>query len=149
MSKIDYSSLINGDEEEVIVQETPAAFNLTRAVNWTTWGTQTGHSDDKFSVIDKKKNIEINEEQVNVTQEHRAQYIPFEMDRFYDGIDFAYKSISIQYERADGQGAEDVAVNTQYSEDKIRFGWLLKNEATSAAGDLNFEIHVSGYGPDE
>jgi hypothetical protein len=67
MPKIDYSSLINGDEEEVIVQETPAAFNMARTTE--NWNDIPGHDryynlsnnnligDEDVSTVDKTKQI--------------------------------------------------------------------------------------------
>ena len=45
------------------------------------------YSDEHISYVDEKKNVTVNDFQVNLTQEENSQYIPFEMNRYYDGID--------------------------------------------------------------
>lgn len=43
--------------------------------------------DEKISTIDENKNIELDESQVNLTQEENSQYVRFKMFRRYDGVD--------------------------------------------------------------
>ena len=44
-------------------------------------------SDSDISVINDRKDIALNQNQINITQEENSQYIPFEMPRYYDGFD--------------------------------------------------------------
>jgi hypothetical protein len=148
MSKVDYSSLIN--EDEIAVSEA-STFGLTRESGWISLSQgvspTSSYHDEKPLIIDNKKNIAVNDEQINVTQENRGQYISFEMNRTYDGIDFGdggVTQISIYYVNADGNSAEDIAYDARYNDEKLRFGWLLTDRATAVTGDLNFEIHISG-----
>ena len=45
------------------------------------------HIDEKYSTIDNQKNIIMDSNQINITQEENSQYIPFRMPRYYDGVD--------------------------------------------------------------
>lgn len=50
-----------------------------------TW--YSSYRDDKYSSIDELKNIKLDESQINITQEKNSQFIPFQMPRYYDGVD--------------------------------------------------------------
>ena len=101
-------------------------------------------SDDNISVINNKKDIVLNEEQINITHEENSQYIPFEMPRRYDGYDLTNAAISIHYETKSGDHGAVDAVNVSYNNEKIRFGWLVNADATKEVGRLKFEIHATG-----
>ena len=59
------------------------------------------YSDDQWSYIDKNKDIQLDANQINITQESNSQVIPFEMPRYYDGIDLLQMTIQIHYLNAD------------------------------------------------
>jgi hypothetical protein len=101
-------------------------------------------SDDKISLIDENKDITIDASQINISQESKSQFIPFEMPRYYDGIDLTRMAISIHFTNSDKQHAASPAVNVQYNNDKIRFAWLVDGNATHIDGNLQFEIHADG-----
>lgn len=101
-------------------------------------------SDDNISTINDKKDILLNEKQINITQEENSQYIPFEMNRYYDGYDLVSAVISIHYETKTGLHGASKAVNVTFNNNKIRFGWLVDAGATLDAGTLQFEIHAYG-----
>lgn len=105
------------------------------------------YEDDHISYIDDKKNVKIDENQINLTQENRSQYIPFEMFRYYDGIDLKNMQLSIYYLNPDNAEGESEPINVRYSDTKIRFGFLLPAEATAVAGKLRFEIWAKGTNP--
>jgi len=100
--------------------------------------------DDKISYIDENKNITIDPSQVNISQEINSQFIPFEMMQKYDGIDLSGMTISIHYTRKDGTHGESSPVNVEHSGEKIRFVWLVDEQATCVVGNLKFEIHADG-----
>lgn len=100
--------------------------------------------DDNYSFVDDKKNIELNEKQFNISQEENSQFIPFEMPRYYDGIDLSKNTLSIHYDRSDGAHGVSFPVNVLYSDDKIRFAWLADSGVTGFAGKIKFEIHATG-----
>ena len=100
--------------------------------------------DSKMSIIDGDKNIRLDGSQFNITQEANSQYIPFEMNRRYDGFDLTQAVISIHYQTKGGKHGASKPVNVTYNDDKIRFGWLVDAGATADAGQLKFEIHAYG-----
>lgn len=101
-------------------------------------------SDDNISTINDRKEIALNDKQINITQEENSQYIPFEMGRYYDGYDLVNAVISIHYETKTGLHGSSKAVNVTFNNNKIRFGWLVDAGATIDAGTLAFEIHAYG-----
>lgn len=112
-----------------------------RSGNYT-WFTD--YSDDQWSYIDKNKDIQLDANQINITQEANSQVIPFEMPRYYDGIDLMQMTIQIHYLNADKEENYASPINVSYSNTKIRFYWLVANDATAKEGDLQFEIMASG-----
>ena len=100
--------------------------------------------DDKFSIVDENKNITLNSEQINLTQEKNSQYIPFEIPRRYDGFDLSTADISIYWVNKNGNGSVAIPVDVYCSIDKIRFAWLVDDDVTSIAGEIQFEIQARG-----
>lgn len=102
------------------------------------------YADLNYSFIDEKKNISVNDSQINITQESNSQYIPFEMDRYWDGIDLMEMSLQIHFVNKSQDEDFAVPVNVTYSDTKIRFAWLVDNRVTAVAGDVQFEIWAIG-----
>ena len=102
------------------------------------------YSDRGISTISSKKNISLNSRQFNITQEENSQYIPFEMPRFYDGLDLVNATISIHYETSSERHGAAQPINVVYNDKKIRFGWLIDSNVTADPGKLKFEIHAYG-----
>ena len=102
------------------------------------------YSDDAISNIDSKKNISLNNEQINLTQESNSQYIPFKMPRYYDGFDLQTTNLLVHFVNANGY--EDYAnpVNVYYSDTEIKFAWLVDKRVTAVEGIVQFEIHAVG-----
>ena len=100
--------------------------------------------DNNISTIDENKGILVNKAQVNISQESNSQFIPFEMNRKYDGIDLMDMALSIHFTTSDGQHFASKPVNVEYSENKIRFAWLVDTNATHIDGNIKFEIHADG-----
>ena len=105
------------------------------------------YSDEHISYVDEKKNVTVNDYQVNLTQEENSQYIPFEMNRYYDGIDLTTMKLSFYFENIEGGWGEREAINVRYTDTKIRLGFLVPKEATLIVGKLKFEIHATGSDP--
>ena len=103
------------------------------------------YADNNISHIDENKDISVNDAQINISQESNSQFIPFEMDRRYDGIDLKDMALSIHFTTSDEQHFASVPVNVEYSDSKIRFAWLVDTNATHIDGNLKFEIHADGY----
>ena len=115
--------------------------------NWqehTEYVRYSAFSDDNISVINDKKDISLNANQINITQEENSQYIPFEMPRYYDGFDLVNTVLSIHYTTKSGRHGASKPVNVVFNNEKIRFGWLVDAGATLDAGALEFEIHAYG-----
>ncbi len=102
------------------------------------------YTDDKMSYVDDSKNIIVNDKQHNVTQENNSQCIPFEIDRYYDGVDLSRMKFSIHYVNSKNKEGVAIPINFGCSENKIRFGWLLDNGVTYVDGDVSFEIVAGG-----
>lgn len=151
MSNIDYTALIN---DEVAVEETPTVMSMRASENWR---NMAGHdryynytdgvllSDDAVSEIDSNKNIKLHKSSVSITSEQYGQYIPFVLNRYQDGIDLSGAKISFNYlapKQISPQAS--VAVNAQYSDTQIRFGWLVPYDAVTETGTLKFEIEAHG-----
>lgn len=102
------------------------------------------YHDDDISVIDDLKNITMNDKQINLTQESNSQFIPFEMNRFYDGFDLATTNLLIHFVNKNKNEDFTTPVNVKYNSDKIRFAWLCGKNATAISGELEFEIHAIG-----
>lgn len=100
--------------------------------------------DNNISIVDANKGISVNNAQVNISQESNSQFVPFEMDRKYDGIDLKDMALSIHFTTSDGQHFASKPVNVEYSENKIRFAWLVDTNATHIDGNIKFEIHADG-----
>ena len=128
----------------------PMLMSLSNDASGEIWEPDTKYAwfdsfvDDKISYVDDNKNITIDNSQVNISQESNSQFIPFEMTRKYDGIDLAEMALSIHFTTSDGQHFAAKPVNVKYSEDKIRFAWLVDTNATHIDGNIKFEIHADG-----
>ncbi len=114
----------------------------TRLDNRYLWYDE--YHDDNISFIDELKNITVNQKQINLTQETNSQFVPFQMNRYYDGFDLSTTNLLIHFVNKNGNENFATPVNVSYSSDKLRFAWLLNKTATSVAGDLLFEIHAVG-----
>lgn len=102
------------------------------------------YRDENYSHIDDKKSISVNESQINITQESNSQYIPFEMNRYWDGIDLMEMALQIHFVNKNKDEDYDIPINVSYSDTRIRFAWLVDKRATAIAGDVQFEIRGIG-----
>jgi hypothetical protein len=119
------------------VADTP----FTRSDNYIWYDNYT---DDKLSYVDSNKNINVDQTQINISQEENAQFIPFEMNRYYDGIDLSEMLFQIHYINSASEEDYDNVVNFQYNDSKIRFAWLIDRSVTYLAGNISFEIRATG-----
>ena len=93
-----------------------------------------------FDFDHKTKAISPIKNQVLVTGEKNSQYIRFRSDRYFDGIDLVGKEIQIIY-LAPGEVADiNSAVNAEYTDDKIQFGWIVPAGACYETGTMGFSI---------
>ena len=107
------------------------------------------YSDNKYSTVDNNKNITMDATQINITQESNSQFIPFQIPRYYDGIDLSNMTICIRYaDRLNGDiVGECPVINVIRNDTYIRFGWLIDDKLTQNAGDYIFEIRATGQVP--
>ena len=116
--------------------------------NWvrndSTYEWDDEYSDLTYSSIDKSKNITVANSQISVSQEKNSQYIPFELDRYWDGVDLSKMTFIIHGKNKKQKDFRDIPINFQYNSTSIRFGWLLSENATSLAGELQFEVEAHG-----
>lgn len=131
-----------------VVRESPSVYEASdetwvRADNYS-YPYYSEFSDDRVSTISQNKIISLDPGQINISQEDRAQFIPFEMPRYYDGMDLSRAVLRIYFVNKEGNGGFAQPVNVQYSASKIRFGWLVDQNVTAVAGKVSFEIHANG-----
>ena len=102
------------------------------------------YHDEEYSEITKTKDIVMNKNQINLTQEENSQFIPFKIPRYWDGIDLMDMSIKMRY--VNSAKEEDITVpkNVQYDTEYIYFGILADLNLTYMAGEVQFEIFATG-----
>ena len=119
--------------EEVFVRDTTGRYK---------WYEE--YIDNSFSKVDSQKNIAFDQSQINITQETRAQVIPFELNRYWDNVDLSTMSFVIHYVNPNNHDYKSTPINVSYSDTKIRFYWLIDEFATAVTGFVDFEIIASG-----
>ena len=127
--------------ETMAVSVYSASDDFTRSGKYK-WYEQ--YEDSAYSTIDKLKNIKMDDSQINLTQEDNSQFIPFEMPRYYDGVDLMQMLIQVHYVNKENQDGIATPVNVTYSADKIHFNWLVDKNVTNVEGEVDFEITATG-----
>ena len=114
-------------------------------VSWTPVSVLTEYRDDSVFEIDPKtKQIQAIVEQPIVAGENRSQLIVFQMPRYYDAIDLTEMAINIIFESPTGYTDIVEAINAEYTDEAIRFGWLVPFSACTEKGTLTFSIEFVG-----
>jgi hypothetical protein len=131
------TSVISVQSDDVVVEE------WVRSDKYTWY---EDYVDDKaYSVVDSLKNVTVNKEQINLTQEKNSQIISFVMPRYSDGIDIANAAtLNFHIVNANNKDYMLPAVNVSYSSSQIRFHFLVNEYATAIKGTLKFEIIATG-----
>lgn len=112
---------------------------------WVDGYDNTTYTDDQIFEIDyETKQLQLITGQTMVSGEERSQFIRFEMDRYYDGVDLSLKHIQIIYLAEGGYSDINSAVCVERCADKIRFGWLVPAGACYYPGTLSFSIEFVG-----
>lgn len=128
--------------DEAVTNNLPTGFTKNTSGNYIWYDN---YYDESYSTISAvSKTVTVDPSQVNLTQEENSQFIPFKMPRYYDGIDLNDMLIAIHYVNANDDEMTSIAVNVCYSDSEIRFGWLVDNYVTYVAGNIRFEILVTG-----
>ena len=113
--------------------------------DWIPIEAATDFSDDAYHEIDAAtKTISKVTDQTIVAGENLSQLIKFQIPRYYDGIDLAQKEINIIYLSPDKYSDINEAVNKEYNDEYIRFGWLVPYAACSEEGTLTFAVEFVG-----
>ncbi|MBR0323711.1 MAG: hypothetical protein IIX06_04385, partial [Bacteroidales bacterium] len=139
---------VNTTTYSVAVASTPNdVIMAAEDVTWTEdakYAYYPEYADSNVSVVDEDKNIVVNNKQINITQEINSQFIPFIMNRYYDGVDLSEKTIIISFKNKENNIDFAAPVNVSYSEDKIKFAWLVDARVTAVEGEIQFEIQAVG-----
>ena len=133
------STFSTDDVQPLVMEQEVVSFVRNNNYVW-----YNNYTDEKLSYIDEGKNISVDSSQINISQEENSQFIPFEMNRFYDGIDLKDMLIQIHYINQNNEEDFDNVVNCEYSKDKIRFAWLIDRGVTYLSGEVTFEIRATG-----
>ena len=123
---------------------------LLSASNDETWTRLTDYllsddyTDDEGPVDVIGRTIGDISEEISVQGESQSQYITFVIPRYYDGIDLTEMTINVHYELPDESGSNDFPVNAYYSDEHIKFGWIIPQAATMYEGAISICIFASG-----
>lgn len=81
-------------------------------------------------------------EGIGVLNDNTAEILYFSVDRYYDLMDLADTNILIQYKDAKGNSnfCEPWIRSTNLLENKLVFGWVVDNDVTDFAGNIQFSI---------
>lgn len=92
------------------------------------------------------KAVQSFEGQLSLSGESYSQYVVFEMDRYYDGIDLTSPDLFLQiaYVCANGTGDSCPAYNVSYSDEHVRFAWLVPPGAVRTPGILKVMPYAYG-----
>ena len=109
--------------------------------------------EEKFSIDGNSRKIVIpqafTKNGVGVQGDHYAEYIYFEIDRYFENIDFGSPSITAIVEFVDANQQKHFtkawikyADNTDVEHPKIIIGWPITQDVTSKAGSIKFSVRL-------
>ena len=113
-----------------------------------TWQAISGYASNNYSdtmvfeVDGATKKLQKISGQTLIAGEKNSQYIRFMMPRYWDGIDVSEKTISIIYGLAGQYYGETAAISAERTDDSLRFGWVVPEEACCIAGTLLFILVI-------
>ena len=102
------------------------------------------YTDDEGPIEVVGRTIGDTSSEISVEGENSSQYLQFLMPRYYDGIDLTTMTINIHYEIQEGIGSNDYPVNAYYSDEHIKFGWIIPQQALMDEGIIYFCIFALG-----
>ena len=104
-------------------------------------------SDEPRFIIDANSriiNIPIEFQFLGVKNDHNAETIYFEIDRYFDDEDLSQHTCVVQFANKnnsnDGGIYPVTTMDTTSVDGKIIFGWEIKSDATSLVGDIYFSV---------
>ena len=112
----------------------------------TTWTPIPGYDQTDFTesltfeFVHSTKTIEPLREQTIVTGEKNSQFIKFKTRRYFDGIDLVGKEIQVIFLSAGDFSDINSAVNAEYNDEWVQFGWIVPEGACTDVGKLCFSI---------
>lgn len=114
------------------------------------------NNDNKSSMIDEHQIIKIVEKKPIVPDnigkivsgDSNSNILTFEINRYYDGVDLCNKLIKIIIKNDLGIFTENT-VDVKYTDDLLRFSWILSSSVTYKAGSINAAIIFIGNETDD
>lgn len=104
-------------------------------------------SDEPRFIIDTNSrtiNIPIEFQFLGVRNDHNAETIYFEIDRYFDDEDLSHHTCVVQFANKNNSNYGGIypvtTMDTTSVDGKIIFGWEIKNDATSIIGDIYFSV---------
>lgn len=79
-----------------------------------------------------------------VRGDNNSNILTFEMKRYYDGVDLSDKDIKILVDNGKDDVFADSTVNLKYTDDLIRFSWILNSASTRIVGKVKAACAISG-----
>lgn len=105
----------------------------------------------KFKIDLKNRSITIPSEFqfLGTKNEHNAETVYFEIDRYFDKTDLSEHTCIIQFENNQKNGGlyPVTVIDKESEEGKLIFGWEIKDDVTALAGDVLFAVRF--YSIDE
>ena len=85
---------------------------------------------------------------LGVKNDHKAETVYFEIDRYFDAVDLSTHTCVVQFSNSSNSGLYPVTVmDTETVDGKIIFGWEIMNDVTAIVGNINFSVRF--YSVDE
>lgn len=101
----------------------------------------------RFTIETNSRNIIVPSEFsfLSVQNDHRAETIYFEIDRYFDNVDLSQHACVVQFINKSGttinEGTYPVtSMDIDSVDGKIVFGWEIRNDATQLTGDITFSV---------
>lgn len=105
----------------------------------------------KFKIDLKNRSITVPKEFefLGTKNEHNAETVYFEIDRYFDKTDLSEHTCIIQFENNQKNGGlyPVTVIDKESEEGKLIFGWEIKDDVTALAGDVLFAVRF--YSIDE
>ena len=101
----------------------------------------------RFTIETNSRNIIVPSEFsfLSVQNDHRAETIYFEIDRYFDNVDLSQHTCVVQFINKSGttinEGTYPVtSMDIDSVDGKMVFGWDIRNDATQLTGDITFSV---------
>lgn len=98
--------------------------------------------DEHSTAFIKEKDVDISNIGEFVMGEANSSIITFTINRFYDGVDLSEKTIKVIFRNQNGT-YDDEVYNIEYSDERLRFSWILSSEAVRTKTTIAFIAFIS------